>query len=289
MLSKKLMVTILTIAIIGISALVFGCTSPSPTPTPVTGSATPAPLSGALSVTGSTSVGPFAEELAAAFDAKNNNQTSVGVSQVGSGPGIKAVQDGTTDVGMSSRNLTDAEAAAGLVTYKICDDGIAIIVNKANPVSNLTMNQIRDIYAGNATNWKQFGGDDAGIIVVTREAGSGTRDGFETLVMNNKKVNITTQAIQQGSTGAVSTYVAGSKYSIGYISFGEMDPSQVSAVKVNGVAPSVATIKDKTYLIQRPFLLVTKGQATGLAKAFIDYVLGPDGEAMLAKHNLVTL
>jgi phosphate transport system substrate-binding protein len=272
----------------GIGALVLGCTSPNPTTTPAAGSTTPVALSGSIDVIGSTSVGPYAEELAAAFDAKNNNRTSVGISQVGSGPGIKAVSDGTTDVGMSSRDLTSDEKSNGLVTYKICDDGIAVIVNKANPINSLTVDQIRDIFARNVTGWKQFGGDDKDIIVVTREAGSGTRDGFETLVMQ-KKANITSQAIQQGSTGGVSTYVAGNKYAIGYISYGSLDTSQVNAIAVNGVTPSVATIKDKTYLIQRPFLFVTKGEATELSKAFIDYVLSPEGQAKLASHNLVTV
>jgi len=239
-------------------------------------------------VTGSTSVGPYAEELASAFDSKNNNKTSTGVSQVGSGPGIKAVIDGTTDIGMSSRDLTADELSKGLVPVKICDDGIAVITNKANPVKSLTVDQIRDIFAGNITNWNQVGGDDSSIIVVTREAGSGTRDGFETLVMQ-KKANITSKAIQLSSTGAVSTYVAGSKYAIGYISYGSLDTNQVSAISVNGVQPSVSTIKDKTYLIQRPFLLVTRGQPTGLAKAYIDFVMSPEGQSMLAKHNLVTV
>lgn len=286
--SKKLVVILVTIAIMGISALVLGCTAFNPTPTPATGSATPAPLSGSIDVIGSTSVGPYVEELASAFDAKNDNKTSVGVSQVGSGPGIKAVIDGTTDIGMSSRDLTTDELSKGLVTYKICDDGIAVIVNKANPVNDLTVDQIRDIFARNVTRWKQYGGGDEDIIVVTREAGSGTRDGFETLVMQ-KKANITSKAIQQGSTGAISTYVAGNKYAIGYISYGSLDTSQVNAIAVNGFTPSVATIKDKTYQIQRPFLLVTKGQATGLAKSFIDFVLSPEGQGMLAKHNLVTI
>jgi len=265
---------------------VLGCTSP--TPTPVTGSATPAPLSGSIQVTGSTSVGPYAEEPAAAFDAKNGNKTSVDVSQVGSTAGINAVIDGTADIGMSSRNLTQAETDKGLKTYKIADDGIAIIVNTGNGVNGLTTEQIREIFAGNITNWKQVGGTDADIVVVTREAGSGTRNGFESLVMQ-KKANITRNAIQQGTTGAVKTYVQGNKNAIGYISFGSLT-SDVKALQVDGVAPSLATIKDKSYKIQRPFLFVTKGEPTKpVAKAFIEFTLGPEGQAILAKHNLVTI
>jgi phosphate transport system substrate-binding protein len=232
-------------------------------------------------------VGPYIEELASAFEEKYPG-TQVGVSQVGSGPGIQAVIDGTTDVGMSSRNLTDAETAKGLTTYKICDDGIAIIVNKNNKVDNLSISQIRDIFAGTITNWNQVGGNDGTIIPVTREAGSGTRDGFDTLVMQ-KKANITAGAIQQSSTGAVATYVAGNKNAIGYTSFGSLSDN-VNALQVGGVAPSIATIRNKTYPVQRPFIYVTKGAPTSpVAKAFIEYTLSPEGQQILAKHNLVTV
>ncbi len=285
--SKKVIATLLTLVIIGMSAFVLGCTSPAPTPTPAAGSATPAPLSGPVTVTGSTSVGPYADELGLMFDAKNNNQTNVQVSQVGSGPGITATIQGTTDIGMSSRNLTANESAQGLITYKICDDGIAIIVNNANPIANLSTSQIRDIFAGNTTNWKAIGGNDAKIVVVQREAGSGTRDGFETLAMANKKVNVTTSAITQTSTGAVMTYVSNNPNAIGYASFGDVTKS-VKPLQVDGIAPTVTTIKDKSYKIQRPFILVTKGEPTNpVAKAFINYVLGPEGQAFLASKNLV--
>lgn len=284
--SKKLAITILTIAIIGASAFILGCTGATPTPTPAAGSATPAPLSGSLQVIGSTSVGPYAEELASAFDEKNSGKTSVDVSQVGSTAGINAVLDGTADVGMSSRELTAAETAKGLKTYEIAIDGIAVILNKDNPVSNLSTTQVREIYAGNITNWKQVGGNDAQIFVVTREPGSGTRGAFEELVMQ-KKANITTGAITQGSTGSVTAYLETNKNAIGYVSYGSLKDT-VKAVQVDGVAPTTQSIKDRSYKIQRPFLFVTKGEPGGLAKAFIDYTLGSDGQAILAKHNLIT-
>jgi phosphate transport system substrate-binding protein len=287
MFSKKLIATVSIVAIIAISALMLGCTSPSPSATPtVAGSPTSAPITGSIQVTGSTSVGPYTEELATMFEAKYPG-TQVGVSQVGSGPGIQAVIDGTTDIGMSSRALTDAETAKGLKSWKICDDGVAVILNNNNALVNLSTTQIRDIFAGNVTNWKQVGGSDATIVVVTREAGSGTRDAFQTLIMG--KPNITASAIQQSSTGAVMTYVSGNPNAIGYISFGSLDRS-VKALQVDGVAPSIATIKDKTYKPQRPFLYVTRGDPTNaVAKAFIDYTLGSEGQAYLAKNNLVTL
>jgi phosphate transport system substrate-binding protein len=232
-------------------------------------------------------VGPYAEELASAFDEKNSGKTSVDVSQVGSTAGINSVIDGTASVGMSSRELTAAEIAKGLKTYEIAIDGIAIIVNKDNPVSNLSTAQIRDIFAGNITNWKQVGGNDAEIFVVTREPGSGTRGAFEELVMQ-KKANITTSAITQGSTGSVTTYIETNKKAIGYVSYGSLKDT-VKAVQVDCVAPTTQAIKDKSYKVQRPFLFVTKGEPAGLAKAFIDFTMSTEGQAILAKHNLVTI
>jgi phosphate transport system substrate-binding protein len=233
MLSKKLAITLLSIMLIGFGALTPGCTGPTTTPTPSSSDT----LSGSVQVIGSTSVGPYAEELAAAFDEKNSGRTSVDVSQVGSTAGINAVLDGTADIGMSSRELTAAETAKGLKTYEIAIDGIAIILNKDNPISNLSTAQIRDIYAGNITNWKQVGGNDAAIFVVTREPGSGTRGAFEELVMQ-KKANITTGAITQGSTGSVTAYVETNKNAIGYVSYGSLKDT-VKALQVDGVTPTV--------------------------------------------------
>ena len=286
MLNKKLVSALFIFVIITISAFALGCTSQSPSTTPTTAvTPTAAPISGSINVTGSTSVGPYAGELATMFEQKYPG-TMVSVIQVGSGPGIQAVINGTTDIGMSSRALTSAEAAKGLTTWKICDDGIAIIVNNNNSLTNLSSSQIKDIYAGNITNWQQVGGSNTPIMVVTREVGSGTRDGFQSLIMGS--TNITTGAITQSSTGAVITYVAGDPNSIGYISFGSMENS-VKALEVDGVTPSIATIKDKSYKLQRPFLYVTNGTPNAVAQAFINYTLGTDGQAYLAKQNLVTL
>ena len=286
MLYKKLVSALFIFVIITISAFALGCTSQSPSTTPTTTvTPTAAPISGSINVTGSTSVGPYAGELATMFEQKYPG-TMVSVIQVGSGPGIQAVINGTTDIGMSSRALTSAESAKGLTSWKICDDGIAIIVNNNVSLTNLSSSQIKDIFAGNITNWQQVGGSNTPIMVVTREVGSGTRDGFQTLIMGS--TNITTGAITLSSTGAVITYVAGDPNTIGYISFGSMENS-VKALEVDGVTPSITTIKDKSYKLQRPFLYVTNGIPNAIAQAFIDYTLGTYGQAYLAKQNLVTL
>jgi phosphate transport system substrate-binding protein len=260
MFSRKLLVALLTIAIIGTAAIVLGCTSPTPTPTPVPSgnpTATPAPLAGTIKAVGSTSVQPYATDLSDNFTTKYPNAV-VQVSGGGSGAGVKGAQDGTAQIGMSSRELTQAEKDSGLKETVIAYDGIAIIVNNANTaVSNLSTTQIRDIFAGNITNWKDLGGSDAAIV--------------------------------QSSTGAITQTVSGDRNAIGYISYGSLD-SSVKALKVNGVAPSINTIKDKTYTIQRPFLYVTKGDVTDpVAKAFIEYTLGSEGQAILASGNLVTV
>ncbi len=287
MYSKKILITLLTLALIATSVLVLGCTTPTPTATPtVTGpTATPVPaLAGSIKVVGSTSVQPFATELAENFSVKYPNAEAM-VSGGGSGAGVKAAQDGTAAIGMSSRELTQAEKDSGLKEIVIAYDGIAVIVNNANAANGLTKQQIKDIFAGNVTNWKEVGGNDAKITVVTREAGSGTRTAFQELVMG--KVNITESAVTQGSTGGIIQTVAGDKNSIGYISYGSLD-NTVKVLTVDGIAPSVTTIKDKTYTIQRPFLYVTKGETTDpVAKAFIEYTLSVEGQNFLEAGKLV--
>lgn len=287
--SIKLPIVILAIAIIGMTALVLGCTStatptavPTASPSPTSSAST---VSGHILVAGSSSVGPhvdkgtnFYNNFTAAYP---NVQVDVSISD--SGTGIKSVEAGTADVGMSSRALTSSDGA-DLVGTVIAYDGIAIIVAPGNMVTNLSAKQIKDIFAGNITNWKDVGGSDAAITVFQREASSGTRSAFNSLVMGT--TNVTSNALQASNTLNMIQSVKGNPNAIGYCSFGEMS-SDVKALQVGGVTISAATIKDKTYAIQRPFLLVTKGTPTGAAKAYVDFALSTKGQDILALDNLV--
>jgi phosphate transport system substrate-binding protein len=279
----------MAIALIGVAAIVLGCASStsSPTPTPAAGtSATPVALSGTINVAGSSSVGPHIEGyIKPAFEALHKG-VKVNVLISDSGTGIKTVESGGCDIGMSSRALTAADGA-DLVGTVIAYDGIAVVVNNANGVSDLSKQQIIDIFSGKITNWKDVGGIDAAIDVYQREASSGTRTAFNDLVM--KPVNVTDKALQATNTLNMIQSVKGNPRAIGYCSYGELSPD-VKALKINGVAPSPATIKDKTYPIQRPFLLVTKGQPTKPeVVAFLQYVTGKDGQKILTENNLVSI
>lgn len=240
-----------------------------------------------VQLAGSTSVQPHAENLAKAYMA-NQSGVTVLVQGGGSSAGVTAVGEGTADIGMSSRNITASEMAKypDLKPVAICVDGIAFIVHPSNSVSSLTLNQARDIFTGNVTNWAQVGGKNAPINVVNREAGSGTRDGVVSLVLNGG--NLTTGGVTQSSTGAVRSFVAGDPNSIGYISSAEVT-SAVKAVSINGVAPTADNIANRTYKIQREYLLITKGSPTGLAKSFLDYVLSSGGQALLKADGEVPI
>lgn len=238
-------------------------------------------LSGTINIAGSTSVQPLAEELAQAFMAKNKD-VKVFVQGGGSGAGIKAAMTGTADIGTSSRELNPEEA--GLHETVIAKDGIAIILNKSNTISDISMNDLQKIYTGEYTNWKQAGGPDMKIVVVNREAGSGTRGAFEELVLG--KLTNTSNCLVQASTGAVQQTVAITKEAIGYISLGSLDEKAVKAVKVNGIVCSEANILNKTYKIQRPFLMLTKSAPTGVVKAFTDWILSAEGQKIVAKDYI---
>lgn len=259
-----------------------GCGNSS-TPKTDSNANTPPAQSAEITIAGSTSVQPISEALAEEFMTKNPN-IKVNIQGGGSSAGIKAAQEGTANIGSSSRELKSEES--GLTETVICKDGIAITVNTKNAVNNLSVDQIKKIYTGEITNWKEVGGADQKINVVTREAGSGTRGAFEELVMS--KQNINDKAIVQNSTGAVRTVVASDPNAIGYISLAGLDQT-VKAVTVEGVQVSTDNIINGTYKIQRPFLYLTKEAPAGAVKTFIDFVLSAEGQSIIKQEGLVSV
>lgn len=244
------------------------------TPTP--------PAQTTINISGSTSVQPISEALSQAYMEKNSG-VKIFVQGGGSSAGIKAAQEGAADIGTSSRELKPEEK--NLTETVIAKDGIAILVHPNNKVSDLTLEQIKGIFAGTITNWQAVGGEDKAITVVTREEGSGTRGAFEEIVLG-KDAKMKASAIVQGSTGAVRSTVAGDPQAIGYASLASVDQT-VKAVAVNGIAPSAATTLDGTYKISRPFLYLTKTAPTGDVKQLIDFILSSEGQALIEKEGLV--
>lgn len=235
-------------------------------------------LSGTITIAGSTSVQPISDELAKAFMAKNP-KVKIFVQGGGSGAGIKAAMNGTADIGASSRELKTSEK--GLNEITIAKDGITIIVNTKNNVKNLSMDQVKAIFAGKIKDWKDVGGRKGRIIVVNREAGSGTRGAFEEIVMD-KENPLTNDCLVQASTGAVKSTVTITREAIGYVSLAALD-NDVKPLSVDGVVGSEANIINKSYKIARPFLYLTKTEPTGVVKAYFDFVLSPEGQSIVAK------
>lgn len=230
-------------------------------------------VAGTVSTDGSTSMEKVIGALGESFMEKYEGTTFT-YNPTGSGSGIQAVSEGRCDIGLSSRALKDDEKASGLTETVLAYDGIAIIVNPENPVNDLDTETIAKIYTGEITNWKDVGGNDAEIVLIGREAGSGTRDGFESITDTEDKCAYRQELT---STGDVITAVSQNPNAIGYASLAAIKDS-VKALSVGGVAPTEETVKDGSYVIQRPFVLVTK-EGTALsatAQAFFDYVTSPD-------------
>ena len=240
-----------------------------------------------IQIAGSTSVQPVAEKLAQAYMEKHPN-VKVNVQGGGTSVGITSAQQGTADIGTASSKPKDSDAQ-GLVQTQIAKDGIVVIVNNANKVSALTVNQTKDIFSGNVTDWSKVGGSSGTISVITREDGSGTRDGFQNIVMGGKNgTKIISNAIVQSSTEAVLQAVKGNPNAIGYISLASLN-GDVKAVTINGVAPSEKTVSDDTYKIVRPFIFLTKGQPTGIVKDFIDFTMSAEGQNIVKQAGAVPM
>ena len=267
---KKFLTLALT-AVMALSLLTAcGSKNDNSADTNTDGSNTETTLSGTVSTDGSTSMEKVINSLGESFMAMNKD-VKFTYNPTGSGSGIQAVSEGRCDIGLSSRALKDDEKASGLVETVVALDGIAIVVNPENPVSDLDIDTIAKIYTGEITNWKNVGGNDAEIVLIGREAGSGTRDGFESITDTKDACKLDQELT---STGGVIEAVAGNPNAIGYASFSAVEgKNTVKAVTVGGVACTEETVLNGSYAIQRPFVLVTKTGETlsDAAQAFFDY------------------
>jgi phosphate transport system substrate-binding protein len=234
-----------------------------------------------ITVAGSTSVEPFAELLAEEY-MSHHPQSHIYVQGGGSTAGIEAVMTRAANIGMSSRNLTGDEKKLYAVT--IAKDAIAIIVNPKNPIQDLSLDQIRQVFSGNIRNWKEIGGPSHPIVLVTREEGSGTRESFQKFVMGKEDINL--EALVQDSNGAVRQVVASNHNAIGYISLGLVN-DQVKALKISGVEPNLTDIDNGKYTLVRPFLFVFNEEPVEEAKSFLEFVLSPLAQKLLLKEGLV--
>ena len=287
---------VISIALIAMLVVAMaGCSQsqPAPTAAPAETAAqttaapqteAPAALSGTVATDGSTSMEKVIGALGEAF-MEANSGVNFTYNPTGSGSGITAVSEGRCDIGLSSRALKDSEVASGLVGTVLAYDGIAVIVNPANTVEDLDIETIAKIYTGEITNWSEVGGADAEIVLVGREAGSGTRDGFESITDTEGNCKYRQELT---STGDVITAVAQNPDAIGYASLASVKDS-VKALKVAGVTPTEETVKDGTYLIQRPFVLVTKEDValSPVAQAFFDYATKGQANDIITASGVV--
>lgn len=251
-----------------------------------TSSSSSADLTGNVSTNGSTSMEKVIGNLSEQF-MNDHSGVKITYDATGSGTGIESVSNGTCDIGLASRDLKDEEKSNGLTQTTIAKDGIAIIVNADNPVEDLSVDQIKAIYTGETTNWKDIGGNDGDIACIGREAGSGTRDGFETITDTKDQCKLSQELT---STGAVIEAVKNSPNAIGYASFSDAEGQDgIKMITVGGVTCSEDTIADGTYTIQRNFNLITKDgtKLSDAAQAFFDYMTSSDANSLIEKAGVV--
>lgn len=245
-----------------------------------------------INVSGSTSVSRLMDVLAEEYNASHPD-TYIAVQGVGSTAGITLLKKGVSDVAMSSRYLTESEKEENLASYIIAYDGLAVVINRANPVTDLTRKQLFDIYKGNITNWKQVGGQDQKIAVVTREASSGTRYSFESLLGLTKIINdrlvsdINPNNLVVNSNSMVKTLVNHNSQAIGFISTGSVDKS-VKAISFEGVTPNANTISDHKYQLSRPFLILHyTNKENPEVKAFLDFLHSPRAVERIIEYGYI--
>lgn len=290
---KRVLTAILALAMT--AAVMTGCQSNETTSSAGTDSTTSTSessteskteLSGSVATNGSTSMEEVIGALSEQFMADNSG-VKVSYDPTGSGTGIEAVKTGSCDIGLSSRALKEEETAAGLKGTTVALDGIAIIVNENSKIEDLTVDQIAKIFMGEVTDWSEVGGDAGTIACIGREAGSGTRDGFESITDTEDKCKLSQELT---STGAVIEGVKNNAGAIGYASLSAVENAEgVKAITVEGIACTEETVKDGSYKIQRPFVLVTKEgtELSEAAQAFYDFALSADAEALIVKAGAV--
>ena len=244
-------------------------------------------LSGTITMTGSTSMQNLCQALQEVFPEVYPNVT-IDAQFTGSGAGIEAVTAGTVDIGNASRALTDEEKAEGIVENVVAIDGIAVVVNPANDVTNLTQDQLKQIYTGEVTNWSEVGGPDMAIVVVGRESGSGTRSAFEELL---DVEDACAYAQELDSTGGVATTVSSTEGAIGYLSLDALDDT-VKSIQIDGVDATEENITAGTYALQRPFVMATNGEISEqseLVQAFFEFVYSEQGQEVVSQVGLITV
>ena len=242
-------------------------------------------LKGSISMVGSTSMEKFATALSEVFMEKNPSVT-VQAEFVGSGAGIEAVSNGSADIGNSSRNLKDEEKSKGIAENIVAIDGIAVVSDPKNTVEDLTKDQLISIYNGTTANWKDLGGADQPIVVIGREAGSGTRSAFEELL---KLEDACKYSNELDSTGAVMAKVASTPGSIGYVSLDVLDDT-VKTMNLEGTEPTAENIKAGSYFLSRPFVMATKGdvsEQSDLVKALFDFIYSDEGKELVKSVGLI--
>ncbi|CAM4450747.1 phosphate ABC transporter substrate-binding protein [Vibrio agarivorans] len=246
-----------------------------------------------ISAVGSSSVTPLMEVFGEVYS-KAHPEIFVEVQGPGSSAGVRAAKSNTADLGMASRELKDSEKEPELKTKVIARDGIAVVVNPNNEVTELTSDQIQQIYKGEIKNWKDVGGADKPIVAITRDTASGTRGAFEDIMSLKQKINgqkvsaISQHAQVANGNGALKTSVASNPYAIGYISLGTVDQS-VKALTVDNTAPTISNVKNGSYKVARPFLVMYKGQPNARTNEFLQWMESKEAQQIVDDKGYISI